>query len=191
MSAVCLLERYLEDQGEGSLPAQPCSYPPPRELMFFDYNIGNSSKTERMTFLTYLSMYIGYLYHFVTIRLDNNVSSYFNITRIDFWQHQPTFWWSLLLYCTYSSLLFEPIFLESKYVLIPQLLRKLSDTPTSAGPYSRELLLETNDSGAEEGSNNAKFKGATISSYVASFLTSTCLELTFQCITHCSIHFIR
>ena len=43
MSAVCLLERYLEDQGEGSLPAIACSYPPPRELMFFNYNIGNGS----------------------------------------------------------------------------------------------------------------------------------------------------
>ena len=41
MSAVCLLERYLEDQGEGSLPAIACSYPPPRDLMFFNYNIGN------------------------------------------------------------------------------------------------------------------------------------------------------
>lgn len=41
MSAACLLERYLEDEGIGSLPARPCSYPPPRELMFFNYNIGN------------------------------------------------------------------------------------------------------------------------------------------------------
>ena len=40
MSAVCLLERYLEDQGDGSLPAQACSYPPPRELSYFNYNIG-------------------------------------------------------------------------------------------------------------------------------------------------------
>jgi RNase H-fold protein (predicted Holliday junction resolvase) len=38
MSAVCLLERYLEDQGDGSLAAIPCTYPPPKELMYFDYN---------------------------------------------------------------------------------------------------------------------------------------------------------
>ena len=44
MSAVCLLERYLEDQGEGSLPAIACSYPPPRDLMFFNYNIGNGHR---------------------------------------------------------------------------------------------------------------------------------------------------
>jgi putative transcription antitermination factor YqgF len=38
MSALCLLERYLEDQGDGSLAAIPCTYPPPKELMYFDYN---------------------------------------------------------------------------------------------------------------------------------------------------------
>ena len=39
MSAACLLERYLEDEGEGALLAIPCSYPPPPELAYFDYNI--------------------------------------------------------------------------------------------------------------------------------------------------------
>ena len=39
MSAACLLERYLEDEGEGALLAIPCSYPPPAELAYFDYNI--------------------------------------------------------------------------------------------------------------------------------------------------------
>lgn len=38
MSAACLLERYLEDQGEGSLPALPCPHPFPPELDDFDYN---------------------------------------------------------------------------------------------------------------------------------------------------------
>ena len=39
MSAACLLERYLEDEGVGALLAIPCSYPPPPELSYFDYNI--------------------------------------------------------------------------------------------------------------------------------------------------------
>lgn len=39
MSAVCLLERYVEDEGWGSLSAEPCSYPPPAELEIFDYNV--------------------------------------------------------------------------------------------------------------------------------------------------------
>lgn len=37
MSACCLLERYIEDRGEGCLPAIPCRYPPPDELANFDY----------------------------------------------------------------------------------------------------------------------------------------------------------
>lgn len=39
MSALCLLERYLEDQGEGSIEAIPCEYPPSREHAIFDYDI--------------------------------------------------------------------------------------------------------------------------------------------------------
>lgn len=39
MSAACLLERYIEDQGDGSILAQPCIYPPPSDLACFDYNI--------------------------------------------------------------------------------------------------------------------------------------------------------
>ena len=38
MSAACLLERYVEDCGEGSLPALACYYPIPSELDDFDYN---------------------------------------------------------------------------------------------------------------------------------------------------------
>lgn len=37
MSAACLLERYIEDCGEGSMPAIPCAYPVPPELDCFDY----------------------------------------------------------------------------------------------------------------------------------------------------------
>ena len=36
MSAACLLERYLEDKGEGALEARACAYPPPDELRLFD-----------------------------------------------------------------------------------------------------------------------------------------------------------
>jgi len=39
VSAACLLERFLEDRGEGSIDAIPTTYPPPHELEFFDYNI--------------------------------------------------------------------------------------------------------------------------------------------------------
>lgn len=39
MSAACILERYLEDLGEGSIEAEPCAYPPPAELANFDYNV--------------------------------------------------------------------------------------------------------------------------------------------------------
>ena len=39
MSAACLLERYLEDRGEGALAAVACAYPPPRELERFDYGV--------------------------------------------------------------------------------------------------------------------------------------------------------
>ena len=39
MSAACILERYIEDLGEGSIEAQPCVYPPPEELANFDYNV--------------------------------------------------------------------------------------------------------------------------------------------------------
>ena len=39
MSAACILERYIEDLGEGSIEAQPCVYPPPAELANFDYNV--------------------------------------------------------------------------------------------------------------------------------------------------------
>ena len=42
MSAACLLERYLEDKGEGSLEAQACSYPPPKHLEQFDYEVVRS-----------------------------------------------------------------------------------------------------------------------------------------------------
>lgn len=39
MSATCLLERYVEDEGWGSLQAEPCSFPPPKDLEIFDYDI--------------------------------------------------------------------------------------------------------------------------------------------------------
>lgn len=38
MSAACLIERFLEDEGEYSILAQPCSYPPPVELELLDYS---------------------------------------------------------------------------------------------------------------------------------------------------------
>jgi putative transcription antitermination factor YqgF len=49
MSAACILERYLEDYGEGSLEAPACSYPPPKDLEEFDYDV--------------VKAYIKYLYH--------------------------------------------------------------------------------------------------------------------------------
>ena len=40
VSAACLLERFIEDEGEFNvLPALPCSYPPPKDLECFDYGI--------------------------------------------------------------------------------------------------------------------------------------------------------
>lgn len=39
MSARCLLDRYIEDQGGGSLDAISCEYPIPRDLARFDYGI--------------------------------------------------------------------------------------------------------------------------------------------------------
>ena len=38
MAAACLLQRYMEDQGDGAIDARPCPYPPPEEVAFFDYN---------------------------------------------------------------------------------------------------------------------------------------------------------
>lgn len=38
MAAACILERYVEDEGEGSICGEACEYPPPRDLAFFDYN---------------------------------------------------------------------------------------------------------------------------------------------------------
>jgi hypothetical protein len=38
MSAACLLERYMEDSGEGAMPAEPSEYPVPPSLDNFDYN---------------------------------------------------------------------------------------------------------------------------------------------------------
>ena len=37
MSAACLIERFIEDEGEYSVPAEPCEYPPPPELATLDY----------------------------------------------------------------------------------------------------------------------------------------------------------
>jgi hypothetical protein len=39
MSAVCLLERYFEDEGDGVIPAEACEYPPPKDLEAFDYSV--------------------------------------------------------------------------------------------------------------------------------------------------------
>lgn len=39
MSAACILERYIEDKGEGSLSATPCRFPPSDEESTFDYDI--------------------------------------------------------------------------------------------------------------------------------------------------------
>ncbi len=38
VAAACLLQRYMEDHGEGALEARPCPYPPPDDVAFFDYN---------------------------------------------------------------------------------------------------------------------------------------------------------
>jgi len=38
MSATCLLERYIEDSGSGSILAKPCIFPPPADIALFDYN---------------------------------------------------------------------------------------------------------------------------------------------------------
>ncbi len=39
LAAQCLLDRYFEDKGKGSIKALPCDYPIPKELEMFDYNI--------------------------------------------------------------------------------------------------------------------------------------------------------
>jgi hypothetical protein len=38
MAAACLIERYIEDQGEYSILAEPCEYPPPKDLSMLDYS---------------------------------------------------------------------------------------------------------------------------------------------------------
>jgi RNase H-fold protein (predicted Holliday junction resolvase) len=49
MAAACLLERYLEDYGEGAIESPDCPFPPPKELENFDYNL--------------VKAYIRYLYY--------------------------------------------------------------------------------------------------------------------------------
>lgn len=39
LAAACILERYLEEEGEGSIEAQSCPFPPPEEIAVFDYNV--------------------------------------------------------------------------------------------------------------------------------------------------------
>jgi hypothetical protein len=39
MAAMCLLERYIEDEAEGAIEALPCTYPIPRALNNFNYDI--------------------------------------------------------------------------------------------------------------------------------------------------------
>lgn len=39
MAAACLLERYIQDDGEGSVIAPICDYPIPKSLQYFDYDI--------------------------------------------------------------------------------------------------------------------------------------------------------
>lgn len=39
VAAACILERYLEEKGVGSLVAQTCSYPPPAEIASFNYDV--------------------------------------------------------------------------------------------------------------------------------------------------------
>ncbi len=47
MAAACILERYIEDEGEGSVAAVPCQDPPPEELLFLDYNLVRNHVIER------------------------------------------------------------------------------------------------------------------------------------------------
>lgn len=39
VAASCLLERYIDDEGEGSIDAIPCAFPVPSDLAHFDYNL--------------------------------------------------------------------------------------------------------------------------------------------------------
>lgn len=39
ISALCLLERYIEDEAEGAIEAKPCPYPVPQDLDCFDYSV--------------------------------------------------------------------------------------------------------------------------------------------------------
>lgn len=39
MSAACLLERYIDDEGGGSLSARPCGWPIRPENEIFDYEV--------------------------------------------------------------------------------------------------------------------------------------------------------
>lgn len=38
MAAACLIERFIEDEGEYAIPAEPCEFPPPPELAYLDYS---------------------------------------------------------------------------------------------------------------------------------------------------------
>lgn len=42
ISAMCLLERYIEDQADGAIEALPCAFPIAPDVSFFDYNIVRS-----------------------------------------------------------------------------------------------------------------------------------------------------
>jgi len=39
VAAACLLERYIDDEGEGSIDAIPCEFPVPADMAHFDYNV--------------------------------------------------------------------------------------------------------------------------------------------------------
>ena len=39
VAAACLLERYIDDEGEGSIDAIPYEFPVPTNLAYFDYNL--------------------------------------------------------------------------------------------------------------------------------------------------------
>lgn len=39
MAAACILERYIEDEGVGSILARQCPYPPPEEIATFNYTL--------------------------------------------------------------------------------------------------------------------------------------------------------
>jgi hypothetical protein len=75
MSALCLLERYVEDRGEGSMLAVPYeNFPPTHEETFFDYKTVKKYIKDK-----YYTFYDDNEYDKQSQRIDNLKVFHFNI----------------------------------------------------------------------------------------------------------------